>query len=816
MLTVDELSIGLVGRRGETIPVVDKAWLRIGEGETLGLVGESGSGKSMLCRSLVGTLYRHSATVTGGSILFEGTELTGASEAVWRSIRGHRIAYVPQSSLAGINPVLTVGTQLTALVRAARSDTGEDVTPRARVRELLELVEIPRIDSVMNERPHQLSGGMRQRVVIAGALARNPSLLIADEPTTALDVRVQARILDLLRRLREQLGMSLLLVSHDLAVVEEVCDSIVVLYAGAVLESGPQALVREQSRHPYTAGLVAARTGWGRFEPIPVSPHVGPGRRRRYPSACASPSPREAPAQPLCEARSLPSNRAHRASSPRRCRRRVATDGRGRRVAAEGARRGARRGSPVEVPDWVPARGAPLRSPTRGPDGGRREGSTWGPLRGVDSGRRVMARRRGADGGAGRGFRRGARWWGYPSRGARRWLPGRVQQPVGSPVSRRRGSPRVDVVPTEGRRRSAPVESGGGVDGGCLSGAAYDGWFAGRGDEGWGAGRGGDRRGVAAEGATTVGCPRARDGGGRSRSSMWGSRLRGVTEGAPVEGFRSRGRRRWGAGRGGAAGRRGVRRDRNGGSRATTQRDFRAGAQRVQAVEGANIDVQEREVVGLVGRAGAARPRSARCWRCSPADPGEVSYRGEPREMPRGGARSEVRGQVQMIFQDPYSSLNPKQRAIHAVAEVFGVWQGVSRSTARESAMALLREVGISEEQARLFPSSLSGGQRQRVSVARALAVEPRILIADEPTSSIDQSAQAQLLVLLGRLQTERGLGILLITHDLRLVRSFADRMYVMRRGELVESGPTKEIFSRPSHPYTQDLIEAVPGGMFQ
>ncbi len=284
MLNVDELSIGLVGRRGETVPVVDKAWLRIGKGETLGLVGESGSGKSMLCRSLVGTLYRHSAKVTGGSICFEGIELVGASDSVWRSIRGHRIAYVPQSSLAGINPVLTVGTQLTALVRAARGAGGGEASPRARVRELLELVEIPRIDSVMNERPHQLSGGMRQRVVIAGALARNPSLLIADEPTTALDVRVQARILDLLRRLREQLRMSLLLVSHDLAVVEEVCDSILVLYAGAVMESGPQALVRAHTRHPYTAGLIAAAHMElvGGYEPIPgEAPSVG-----AWPSAC--------------------------------------------------------------------------------------------------------------------------------------------------------------------------------------------------------------------------------------------------------------------------------------------------------------------------------------------------------------------------------------------------------------------------------------------------------------------------------------------------------------------------------------------------
>ncbi|MXZ30382.1 MAG: ABC transporter ATP-binding protein [Acidimicrobiia bacterium] len=242
---------------------------------------------------------------------------------------------------------------------------------------------------------------------------------------------------------------------------------------------------------------------------------------------------------------------------------------------------------------------------------------------------------------------------------------------------------------------------------------------------------------------------------------------------------------------------------------------FGRGHNAFNAVAGADIDVAEREVVGLVGESGSGKTTLGKVLALlQRPTAGAVSYRGETLEMPRGGARSEVRGQVQMIFQDPYSSLNPKQRALHAVAEVFGVWQGASRTEARAAAMALLREVGISEEQARLFPASLSGGQRQRVSVARALAVEPRILIADEPTSSIDQSAQAQLLVLLGRLQSERGLGILLITHDLRLIRSFADRLYVMRRGELVESGPTAQIFSHPQHPYTSELIEAIPGGM--
>ncbi len=282
LLAVKGLSIGIIGSKGRRTPVVDNVSFEIASGGTLGLVGESGSGKSMMCRALVGTLGRHGAELTGGSIRLEGEDLSNASESVWRRVRGRRVAYVPQSSLAGLNPVLSIGKQLTSLTRVAMADDGQ--SPRARARELLEMVEIPRVGSVMHERPYQLSGGMRQRVVIAGALARSPSLLIADEPTTALDVRVQSKILDLLRRLREQLGMSLMLVSHDLAVVEEVCDSIVVLYAGAVMEAGRQDLIRERARHPYTAGLVAAANMElaGGFEPIPgEAPSVG-----AWPAGC--------------------------------------------------------------------------------------------------------------------------------------------------------------------------------------------------------------------------------------------------------------------------------------------------------------------------------------------------------------------------------------------------------------------------------------------------------------------------------------------------------------------------------------------------
>ncbi len=240
---------------------------------------------------------------------------------------------------------------------------------------------------------------------------------------------------------------------------------------------------------------------------------------------------------------------------------------------------------------------------------------------------------------------------------------------------------------------------------------------------------------------------------------------------------------------------------------------FGRGSEAFKAVDGVDIHIRREEVVGLVGESGSGKTTLGKVLAMlARPSAGEVSYLGEPLTNSRGTPREGMRGRIQMIFQDPYSSLNPRQTAQRAVAEVFRVWQGRSWHQARSDALGLLTDVGISAEQARLYPANLSGGQRQRVSVARALAVDPHILIADEPTSSIDQSAQAQMLALLGRLRRERGLGILLITHDLRLVRRFADRMYVMKNGEVVESGDTMSVFLRPAHQYTRDLIEAIPG----
>jgi peptide/nickel transport system ATP-binding protein len=242
---------------------------------------------------------------------------------------------------------------------------------------------------------------------------------------------------------------------------------------------------------------------------------------------------------------------------------------------------------------------------------------------------------------------------------------------------------------------------------------------------------------------------------------------------------------------------------------------FGIGPASFHAVNDANVSVQPAEAVGIVGESGSGKTTLARVLvgLQAPAQ-GQVLLEGNPifgvnvrEQFPRT-----ERWKVQMVFQDPYSSLNPRQKAWAAVAEAVEAWQGLKGAEAKTEALKLLRSMGISEEQAHHFPQRLSGGQRQRVSVARALAPRPKVLIADEPTSSIDQSAQAQLLNLLRELQQERGLAVVFISHDLGLVRYLTSRVYVMKKGDIVESGDTVHIFDHPQHPYTQLLINSIPG----
>jgi oligopeptide/dipeptide ABC transporter ATP-binding protein len=255
LLTVSGLSVALRHRSHEVL-VVDTANFAIPQHGALGVVGESGSGKSMLSRALIGTLPRYGGRVTRGSVRWQGRELVGLPERAWRTIRGVEIGYVPQSSMAALNPILPIGKQL---LEAVSVGGRPDTDGRARVLELLDLVRIPRAEQVASETADQLSGGMRQRVVIAAALAQRPRLLILDEPTTALDATVQAGILDLIVSLREELGMAVMLTSHDLAVIETVCDEVMTMYAGAVIELGATSQVRRNALHPYTRALMGSR-----------------------------------------------------------------------------------------------------------------------------------------------------------------------------------------------------------------------------------------------------------------------------------------------------------------------------------------------------------------------------------------------------------------------------------------------------------------------------------------------------------------------------------------------------------------------------
>ena len=255
LLDISELKIGVTRGAGPPLVVVENASLTLQRGEMLGLIGESGSGKTMLCRGLIGTLRRRGALVMAGSILFDGLDLAQADERIWRSVRGRRVGYVPQSALAGPNPVMTIDAQLREAIRQA--DGEQDIARRAR--ELLDIVQIRRPEIVLKQYPNQLSGGMRQRVMIACAIASKPELLVADEPTTGLDVTVQAGIMKLLREIRAGMGTAIILVSHDLALIDDVCDQIVVMHAGTCVESGPVAAVAAAPRHPYTAALNRSR-----------------------------------------------------------------------------------------------------------------------------------------------------------------------------------------------------------------------------------------------------------------------------------------------------------------------------------------------------------------------------------------------------------------------------------------------------------------------------------------------------------------------------------------------------------------------------
>ena len=587
-----------LGGAANPVRAVDGIDFEIRKGETFALLGESGCGKSMTALSIM-RLLPPSGRIVDGDILVHDRNLLDLPESAMRKERGGRIAMIFQEPMTSLNPVMTVGNQIGEAVRL--HDAASRGRLETRVIELLKAVGIPDPPRRATEYPHQLSGGMKQRVMIAIALAGRPELLIADEPTTALDVTIQAQVLNLLKTLQRETGMAIMLITHDLGIVAEVADRVAVMYAGQIVETADVNEFFLQPRHPYSQKLFrAVPTAEKRARELDVIPGMVPPLSTAF-AGCRFVE-RCAVANPAC-AESLPPWRGDE-NSGYLCHLDVATA----RVAFVTKQDVHRVDRLTHDPQLLTATDVKVHFPI---------------LKGVF--RHTVGFVRAVDG--------------------------------------------VDLAIAPGRTLALVGESG------C--------------------------------GKTTVG----------------------------------------------------------------------------------------KALLQLI------RPTA-----------GRVQFDGVELTTLRGGALRRKRREFQFIFQDPASSMNPRMLVGDIVAEGWvAQGEGGRRLQRWERAQALLRQVGMSADSVSRYPHEFSGGQRQRICIARALALQPKLIVCDEPTSALDVSVQAQVLNLLRSLQKDLGLAYLFITHNISVVSYLAHDVAVMYLGRIVEQGTADEVLARPAHPYTQALLAAVP-----
>lgn len=527
LLEITDLHVGLPAG-GQRAYAVESANLHLDPNEILCVVGESGSGKSLTARAIMGLLPKPHVHIAKGQVKFQGEDLASAGEARLRQIRGSEISMIFQEPMTALNPVMTIGNQIDEVFRFHEKMPGRE--RRERALKLLQDVQLPDPEQALRAYPHQLSGGQRQRAMIAMALALDPKILIADEPTTALDVTTQAQVLRLIKEMQETHGTGVVFITHDFGVVADIADRVAVMQNGLVIETGTTDEVLRHPKHPYTQGLMAA------------------------------------------------------------------------------------------VPSLIPR----------------------------------------------------------PAR------------------------PRSDETVLRVNGLTKTYRGGGGMFGGK--------------------------------------------------------------------------------------------------------------ARVVHAAKEVTLDLTRGETLGIVGESGSGKSTVARCVvRLNDAEAGEILL-GDTDLRPLGrAAMRPYRAQIQMVFQDPFASLNPRSKVGRIIAQGPEMY-GASSVEAREKALDLLRIVGLDDRAYDRFPHEFSGGQRQRIGIARALALEPKILVADEPVSALDVSIQAQILDLLDEIRDRMNLSMIFITHDLRVAAQVCDRIAVMQRGEVVEIGPTAKIFANPQHAYTTELLAAVPG----
>ncbi|MGW1376431.1 ABC transporter ATP-binding protein [Streptomyces sp. NPDC002446] len=612
LLRIEDLRVEITGR-GRTVHALDGIDLDLAPGESLGIVGESGCGKTMTALSVLG-LLPPGGRVTGGRIRFDGTDLAAAPERVLRGVRGNTVGMVFQDPLTSLNPTLTIGAQVAEPLLLHRETSRAKAWAKAE--ETLRLVGLPRPAERLRSYPHQLSGGMRQRVAIAMALVCEPRLLIADEPTTALDVTTQHQILELIDGLRARLGMAMILVTHDLGVVARRVDRVAVMYGGRIAERAPARSLFATPRHRYTHALLAALPERATKAPqgagtLATLPGLPPSLATR-PTGCRF--------APRC---GFATDRCHDTEPE-------LTDGLPHTTPAATAHAFAC----FHPAGPAPAGPAPVAEPPAGP------------------------------------------------------LPPSRAVPAEEPLLRL-----TDVS------KSYPLHGG----------------------------------------------PFAR--------------------------------------------------------RRTSE---------VSAVAGVSLTVRRGETFGIVGESGCGKSTLGRmAVGLEAPSGGAVHFAG--RDISRLTKRElrAHRRHVQLMFQDSSAAMDPRMR-VGAVLREPLVIQGIGdRAEQRRRIAGLLDDVGLPSSVVDRYPHEFSGGQRQRLGLARALALAPSLVVADEPVSALDVSVQAQILNLMRELQREKGLSYLFISHDLAVVRHLADTVGVMYLGKLVETGPAERVFTRPLHPYTRGLLLA-------
>ena len=661
VLSIRDLSVDF-RTDGVWTPAVKGLSLDVRANETVAVVGESGSGKSVTALAVMRLLPKANSRMTG-AITLNGRDLMALSEDAMRAVRGNAVSMIFQEPMTSLNPTLTVGFQIAEALRCHR-ELGAAEANRAAL-ELLEQVRIPNARERFRNHPHQFSGGMRQRVMIAMALACRPSLLIADEPTTALDVTIQAQILDLIRVLQAETALSVLFITHDMGVVAEIADRVAVMYRGDMVEEAARDDVFQAPAHPYTRMLLDAVPRLGSVE----------------------------------NGRAAFGQIAH-------------GQGHGKALSVPAAD-----GSPASVP------AAPTTWPTISPqpdgavNGGTREasgGQDTGPVN-------LLAPP-------------DARLTNSPQSGGAENVP----QPNGAPAVEPGARPAIDPQP-----RGAENE------GKAHAHAAA-------------------RDGHPASAAVTA-LPPPQPGALLD--------VAGLTVRFPV--------------------RSGL---------------FNRLTGRVHAVENVSFAIAPRETLAFVGESGCGKSTIGRSLLgLIPTDSGRIHFEGEDITRLSGAALRARRRHMQVIFQDPFASLDPRQSIGAAIAEPIRVHGLGDARRASQKTGALLRKVGLDPAHAVRLPHEFSGGQRQRICIARALALEPRLIVADESVSALDVSIRARILDLMMQLQDELGLAFLFISHDIAVVERIAHRIAVLYLGEIVEIGPAQSVLQNPRHAYTRRLLDAVP-----